>query len=123
MDKEQFKKLVLEALENLPLRFRKKLENVEIVVEENMPRGLTKTCPPRLTGDKRGGTVLLGLYRGIPLKKRGVWYNAALPDKITLYKNTIEEMCRNETEIKRRIKDVLYHEIGHHFGLTEEQLR
>jgi predicted Zn-dependent protease with MMP-like domain len=65
----------------------------------------------------------LGLYRGIPLKKRGVWYNAALPDKITLYKNTIEEMCRNETEIKRRIKDVLYHEIGHHFGLTEEQLR
>lgn len=111
MDKKQFKKLVLEALENLPLRFREKLENVEIVVEENMPRGLIKE-----------GT-LLGLYRGIPLKKRGIWYNAALPDKITLYKNTIEGICKNETEIKRRIKDVLYHEIGHHFGLSEEQLR
>jgi predicted Zn-dependent protease with MMP-like domain len=112
MNKAEFKKLIIEALENLPLRFRSKLENVEIVVEEDMPQGLTKR-----------GVVLLGLYRGIPLKRRGIWYDVALPDKITIYKNTIEKMCKNETEIKRRIKDVLYHEVGHHFGLTEEQLR
>ena len=111
MNKAEFEKLVIEALKNLPLRFRKELENVEIVVEEDMPQGFTKK-----------GTVLLGLYRGIPLKKRGIWYHAALPDKITIYKNTIEEMCKNETEIKNRIKEVLYHEIGHHFGLEEKEL-
>ena len=123
MDKYEFEKLVVEALDILPLQFRRKLENVEIVVEENMPQDLTKTCPHRLEGSRRGGAVLLGLYRGIPLKKRGIWYHAALPDKITIYKNTIEGMSRNENEIRRRIRDVLYHEIGHHFGLTEEQLR
>ncbi len=112
MNEDEFQKLIMEALQTLPLQFQRRLENVEIVVEENMPKGLT-----------RRGTVLLGLYRGIPLKKRGIWYHAALPDKITIYKNTIEGMCRNENEIRRRIRDVLYHEIGHHFGLTEEQLR
>ena len=112
MNKIEFQKLVVEALEELPSQFRKKLENVDIVLEENMPRGFTKK-----------GQVLLGLYRGIPLKKRSVWYNAILPDKITIYKKTIEGICRSEAEIKRRIKDVVYHEIGHHFGLTEEQLK
>ena len=127
MDKCEFGKLVVEALDILPLQFRRKLENVEIVVEESMPQDLTKICPHRprrnVGRGRRGRTVLLGLYRGIPLKKRGIWYHAALPDKITIYKNTIEGMCRNENEIRRRIRDVLYHEIGHHFGLTEEQLR
>jgi predicted Zn-dependent protease with MMP-like domain len=111
MDKCEFKKLVIEALKNLPSQFTERLENVEIVVEEDTPPDLVKR-----------GTIL-GLYRGIPLKKRSVWYNAALPDKITIYKNTIEKMCKNEAEIKKRVEDVLYHEIGHHFGLSEEQLR
>ncbi len=111
MNKNEFQKLVIEALEKLPPQFKSRLENVEIIVEEDMPRGFTKP-----------GTVLLGLYRGIPLEKRGIWYHAALPDKITIYKNTIEEMCKNEAEIKNRIREVLYHEIGHHFGLNEKEL-
>ncbi|MBU0533740.1 MAG: metallopeptidase family protein [Candidatus Omnitrophica bacterium] len=110
--KDEFQKLIIEALKELPAQFRDKLQNVEIVVEENMPRGFTSP-----------GTVLLGLYRGIPLKKRSVWHSSTLPDKITIYKNTIEKMCGSDAEIKKRVADVLYHEIGHHFGLNEEELR
>ena len=111
MNKAEFQNLIVEAFESLPPQFKEKLENVDIVLEEGLPKVMRK------------GGVLLGLYRGIPLKKRSIWYNAALPDKIIIYKNTIEGICKNEFEIRERIKDVLYHEIGHHFGLTEEQLR
>lgn len=111
MNKSEFEEVVKRAVENLPLHFKGKLENLEIVVEEDMPRGFG-----------RRGAVLLGLYKGIPLKKRSVWHSATLPDKITIYKNTIEKICKNEAEIKKRIEEVLYHEIGHYFGLTEEQL-
>jgi predicted Zn-dependent protease with MMP-like domain len=111
MDNGKFKKLIVEALESLPPQFKEKLENVDIVLEEDMPR------------DFRKGSMLLGLYSGIPLKKRSVWHSGNFPDKITLYKSNIERECRNEDEVRQKIKDVLYHEIGHHFGLNEEQLR
>jgi predicted Zn-dependent protease with MMP-like domain len=112
MTKNEFQKLIIEALKDLPKQFKDKLQNVDIVIEDDMPRGFTAP-----------GTVLLGLYRGIPLKKRSVWHSSNLPDKITIYKNSIEKMCGSDAEIKRRVADVLYHEIGHHFGLTEEQLK
>lgn len=111
MDKSRFKELIVEALESLPPRFKERLENVDIVLEENMPQ------------DFRRGGMLLGLYSGIPLKKRSVWHSGNFPDKITLYKNNIERVCRSEAEVRQKIKDVLYHEIGHHFGLKEEELR
>lgn len=111
MDKTRFQELIVEALKSLPPQYREKLENVDIVLEEKMPPNF-----------RRGG-VLLGLYRGVPLKKRSIWHSATFPDKITIYKSTIERMCRNEAEIRQKIRDVLYHEIGHHFGLNEEQLK
>ena len=110
MDRRTFEKLVIQAFKELPQEFRIQLENVEIVIEDTSLRSLS---------DKG---VVLGLYTGIPLKKRGIWYHAALPDMITIYKNTIERMCKNERDIKKKIYDVLYHEIGHHFGLKEEDL-
>ena len=104
MDKEKFKRLVIQSLESLPLEFREKLENVEIVIEDEIP----SSHPNRM--------IVLGLYRGIPLKKRSVWHSAVLPDKITIYKKNIERLCKNQTEMENKIKGVLYHEIGHHFG-------
>ncbi len=112
MTKDKFQKLVKESLEELPKQFKNKLQNVDIVVEEDMPTNFVKR-----------GMVLLGLYRGIPLRKRSVWHSFTLPDKITIYKNTIEQMCGSDVEIKRKISEVLYHEIGHHFGLSEEELK
>ncbi|MDD5455323.1 MAG: metallopeptidase family protein [Candidatus Ratteibacteria bacterium] len=112
MEKNEFQKLLIEALEELPAQFKDKLQNVDIVIEDNMPKDFSKR-----------GNILLGLYRGIPIKKRSVWHSFTLPDKITIYKNNIEKICRSNEEIKRKIAEVVYHEIGHHFGLSEEELR
>ena len=115
MERSEFEVLVLEALEAIPEEFRKKMENVEILVE-NRPHGSV-----RLKG-KRRPPSLLGLYQGVPLSKRGVYYSAALPDKIVLYQKAIESISSSREDIKRGIKEVIIHEVGHHFGLSENDL-
>lgn len=107
MDQESFRLLVLRSIKKLPKIFRKKMENVEIVIED-------EPVPQK---------TLLGLYQGIPLKQRGSWYGNVLPDKITLFQRNIEFQCRNDTEIEDLVNDVLIHEIGHYFGFDEEELR
>ena len=66
---------------------------------------------------------LLGLYQGIPLDQRGYFYGNVLPDKITLYQRAIESASRTEEEVKERIQETVIHEVGHYFGLSDEQLR
>jgi predicted Zn-dependent protease with MMP-like domain len=108
MEKAEFERLVLGVLEELPDFFKEKLRNLEIIVEE---------VPPRQTG-------LLGLYHGVPLKRRGVFYGNILPDKITLYKTNIERIARHRREpLEDWIRRVLFHEIGHHLGFDEESIR
>jgi predicted Zn-dependent protease with MMP-like domain len=107
MTKEEFEKIVKDAFDDLPKYFRKKLENIEIVVED-MPIGQKS---------------LLGLYQGVPLKHRGVWYGNVMPDKITIFKQNIERLCRNEEEIRTLVTDVLIHEIGHYFGFDDDELQ
>jgi len=107
MEREEFEKVVKEALKKLPKIFRKKLENIEIVIED----------------EPVVHKSLLGLYQGIPLKKRGFWYGNVMPDKITLFKDNIERLSRSEEDIKEWINKVLIHEIGHYFGFGEEDLR
>jgi predicted Zn-dependent protease with MMP-like domain len=107
MDSEQFRLLVLRAIKKLPKIFRAKMENVEIVIED-------EPVPQK---------TLLGLYQGVPLKLRGSWYGNVLPDKITLFQRNIEFQCRNDAEIEELVNDVLIHEIGHYFGFDEDELR
>ena len=107
MEREKFEKVVKEALKKLPKIFRKKLENIEIVIEDG----------PVMQKS------LLGLYQGIPLKRRGFWYGNVMPDKITLFKDNIERLSRSEEDLKEWINKVLIHEIGHYFGFGEEDLR
>jgi len=107
MDSEQFRLLVLRAIKKLPKIFRLKMENVEIVIED-------EPVPQK---------TLLGLYQGVPLKLRGSWYGNVLPDKITLFQRNIEWQCRNEAEIEDLVNEVLIHEIGHYFGFDEDELR
>ena len=117
MEKKEFERLILRALEELPERFRKRLENIEIVIEDKPQTTTLSECeisPP---------ATLLGLYRGIPLKKRSRWYGNVLPDKITIYQRPIESLCRSSEEIEERVREVVRHEIGHHFGLQEKELR
>ena len=116
MEREDFRKLVKEAIDKLPLEFINKIENSEIIVED-------KPSAEVLNERKIGSShLLLGLYRGVPLKNRGSGYANVLPDTIILYQKSIEAISGNETEIKRNIQGVLEHEIGHHFGLEEDEL-
>jgi len=119
MDREQFEHIVARAYNSLPEMFRSKIENVEIIVED---------MPTRYDLEKarveRGG-MLLGLYSGVPLTKRGTWYGSTptLPDRITLYQGNIELLCQDEREMEAKIYEVLFHEIGHYFGMSEDEIR
>ena len=66
--------------------------------------------------------LLFGLYEGVPQTKRGNYYSS-IPDKITIFKNSIEMVARTEEEIKAQVRSTVMHEIGHHFGLSEEELK
>ncbi len=95
------------------------MENVHIVVED------TDLGGARRRAGIRGGSFLLGLYEGVPLTRRGTGYGMypILPDKITLFKQNIERVARTPEEIRLQIREVLIHEIAHHFGMDEKQIR
>ncbi|MEW6060690.1 MAG: metallopeptidase family protein [Bacteroidota bacterium] len=117
MTREQFEHIAQEAFDSLPATFRDRVENVQIVVEDYPSDDALDHAGDRYS--------LLGLYQGIPLPHRGTWYgsSATVPDKITLYQKNIEAVCRDEEEIVLKIREVLFHELGHYFGMNEEQVR
>ena len=118
MDRKTFEKLVLRALGELPPDFRNKLENVEVVVEDEPDMDTVRA----LGLGSRGH--LLGLYQGVPLQKRTHYYGMVMPDKITLFQATIERAGGSgEEDLYRQIKHVLEHEIAHHFGISDGRLR
>jgi predicted Zn-dependent protease with MMP-like domain len=92
------------------------LSNVDIVVKAR------PTSEELAMARINPGETLFGLYTGIPLTKRSSSYGMVLPDKITLYQRSIEEGCRTMQEIQAQIRTTLLHEIGHHFGLSEDEL-
>jgi len=117
MQREKFEALVVRAVDNLPPDFQRKLENVDIVVE-NWP------TPRQLRQVKHSHrSQLLGLYQGVPQTRRGRRYGLVLPDKISIFQKPIEAQCRSSGEIEEKIGEVVRHEIAHHFGLDEKTLR
>jgi len=117
MTQSEFEKLVEQGIEEIPPNIRKKMENVEIVIED-VPNAeqLRRAGVP-------AGSSLFGLYQGVPKSKRGVYYANVLPDKITLFKKVIESHCRTSEAIKERVKRTVWHEIAHHFGFDEKGVR
>jgi len=117
MDRQRFEELVLEAVETLPPRFLDRLANVDIEVRDwPSPEELRTLRVPV-------GRTLLGLYVGIPRPRRGTGYHLALPDRIFIYQRPIERLCRSEDEVRDRVARVIKHEVAHHFGLTDDDLR
>ena len=110
MDRKRFEKLVEEALEGLPEVFRAKLANLAIIVED---------LPPRKPGRKG---LLLGLFHGVPRTEKSS-FQATPPDRIFLYQKNIEALCSTDEEVRREVRNTLLHELGHYFGLTEDELR
>ena len=115
MDRKRFEELVATAVAGLPERLRDLLENVDVVVED-LP---SQTQNRQAAGD---GT-LLGLYEGVPLTGRGSGYNMVVPDKITIFQNAIESTFASDTAIEREVRQVVLHEIAHHFGLDDRRLK
>jgi predicted Zn-dependent protease with MMP-like domain len=106
MTREEFENMVRRALGHLPSEFKDKLENVDIVIDE----------------ETRGS--LLGLYQGVPLKNRTHTYGQVMPDKITLFKLNIERQCGiSGRDVQKEITHVVLHEIAHHFGITDQELK
>ena len=112
MDRLQFSQLVENALERLPRRFKQKLENVVVMVEDYPERQLQGQYPG----------LLLGLFHGVPKTHQSV-FAISMPSRIVLYQKNIEAVSRNEDEISLQIETTLKHEIGHYFGMTEKELR
>jgi predicted Zn-dependent protease with MMP-like domain len=117
MDRTAFESLVVKAIDNLPEEFQQKMENVDVTIED-LPgrRHLSKM-------KLREPYQLLGLYEGVPQTQRGQGYTMVLPDKITIFQKSIEARCRNEKQIEMEIGRVVRHELAHHFGITDEELR
>ncbi len=113
---EKFKELVNKGIDDIPQKFLDKLNNVGIVVEDD-------PTPEQLKRLKiRKNYLLFGLYEGIPRTKR--WgYGQVLPDKITIFKNPIEKSTQSEKETIKTIKETVWHEIAHHFGMDEKEVR
>jgi predicted Zn-dependent protease with MMP-like domain len=109
MQDEEFENIVNQALEELPEEFASQLDNVEVVIED-WP--LDKYGRPH--------TGLLGLYHGVPKIDRSSV--PLLPDKITIYKGPLLLISHSPEEAKKHIKNTVLHELGHHFGLTDEEL-
>lgn len=112
--------LVARGVQALPLKFRSKIANVAILLEDEPSERVR-----REEGLAKNET-LLGLYHGIPLSERGDWYGVGetLPDTITLYKKPIlEEAHNNPEEVERVVTETIWHEFGHYFGLDEYEVR
>jgi predicted Zn-dependent protease with MMP-like domain len=116
VERAKFEALVADALRNVPPRFRQAMHNLAIVVEDEPARELLAEM------DIEPPDTLFGLYQGIPLTERRWDYGNALPDRILLFQGPHEREAEDEDELIISIGETLIHEIGHYFGLSEEEI-
>jgi predicted Zn-dependent protease with MMP-like domain len=117
MTRERFSRLLQEAIDSIPRKFAQEIENVAIVIEDHPSADLLEEM------EMGPDEVLLGLYQGVPLTERQWAHGNELPDRITLYQRTIEDDCDgDENEIVVAIGETLIHELGHYFGLSEDEI-
>src|ERR1017187_6634682 len=116
MKREHFVNAAEEALDSVPEEFRSRIKNVAILVEDFPPNQL----PPQPGQQRR---LLLGIFHGVPATRKSVFDVSMGPAHIVLYQKNIEAVCSSESEVRQQIRQTLMHELGHYFGMTEEQLR
>ena len=116
MDRVKFENLVDQAIRELPAEFRKKLENVVVIVEDRPSEQFLDDL------NITAGDTLFGLYEGTLLTERG-FGTPLYPDRIWIFQGPIEEACESEEEIPEEIKTTIVHEIAHFFGFGDEYLQ
>ena len=113
MTEEDFEAAVSDALERVPPEVARAMDNVAVFIEDDYV--------PQPGEDPE--TVLLGLYEGVPLTERDAWWGAgSLPDRITIYRQPILEICSSREEVIEEVAITVTHEIAHHFGISDERL-
>jgi predicted Zn-dependent protease with MMP-like domain len=117
LSREVFEILVDQALEGLPDEIQGWLDNVAVVVAER------PTQEQLAQAGLRPGALLFGLYVGVPKTHRGFGYGEIVPDKIVIFQWPIERICRTPGQVREQVRKTVLHEIGHHFGMDEDQLR
>lgn len=105
-------RLVEEAVASIPEEFRRRLDNVEFVVEE-IPRG------DEVPGEEG---IPLGLYLGVPLTERNAGYYGVLPDRIVIFRRPIEARARSDAALAALVREVVFHEVAHYFGIDDDRL-
>lgn len=114
---EAFAKLIERAMEELPQQHMRNLDNVAITYADN------PTEEQLRKQGVRSGSLLLGLYEGLPLTHRlSSTYSGVLPDKITLFKRPLQIVSRDDDDLYEQIKRTLWHEIAHHYGLDHDRI-
>jgi predicted Zn-dependent protease with MMP-like domain len=110
MTSTEFDRIVARAFAQIPPRFRRRMQNVALVVEAEPP------ATP-------GGSTLLGLYQGRPLTQRSVFESFAMPDRITIFQGPHERMARSPEHLVKLVEETVWHEVAHYFGMDESQVR
>lgn len=106
VDPQRFELMVQEALDGIPSDLGELMSNVTVIVHHD-------SGPPGL----------LGLYQGVPLTRRSMFYAGALPDRITIYRRAICALCTSDSEVVEQVRRTVIHEVGHHFGIGDARLR
>lgn len=114
---EEFGEIVAQAVDDLPEWVHEHIDNVAITVAP------WPSAEQRRRLDQRRGQTLLGLYEGVPLTRRGRGYNMVAPDRITLFQGPLESTARDDQALVRAIRRTVVHELAHHFGFGEAQIR
>jgi len=105
--RSRFEELVVDAVDGLPEWVHERLDNVEILIEDGPPPDQPN---------------LLGLYEGIPLTERGYGYSGVLPDRITIFRASIESHARSDDDLRRLVAETVVHEVAHFFGISDRRL-
>jgi predicted Zn-dependent protease with MMP-like domain len=116
MTREHFVNVVEEVLDSLPEEFRSRIRNVAVLVEDLPP---DQPSPNSAQPDH----LLLGLFHGVPTTRKSTFDLPTGPDYVVLYQKNIEAVCSSEAEIREQIRLTVIHELGHYFGMDEEQLK
>ena len=117
MDSAAFDRLVAAAYERIPPRFRRRMKNIAVMMEQEPSQAqLARNRVPS------GGT-LLGLYEGRPLPARSVFEPFAMPDRIIIFQGPHERLARGPEHLAQLVEDTLWHEVAHYFGMNEAQVR
>jgi predicted Zn-dependent protease with MMP-like domain len=117
LERPLFRQLVREAIAGIPPEILARVHNVDIVIERR------PTARDRKLAGAGSGRLLLGLYHGIPLTKRGEYYNLVMPDKISIYQEHVEAICETDDDIREQVRKTVLHELGHYFGIDDDRLR